>query len=311
MEHVWGWLIAFYLFLGGLGGSTMIIAYYYHKRRVKELAGLGSMIAVASVILGVLCLILDLEKPEKFYLVMLSPNINFSSWVLRGTLILSGFILFSLLFVAGYLKWFKWLPWTRSEAAMDLLGLLASAFGFLTTTYTGILIGSVKAVPFWNSPALPALFVASGIATGIATVLLVNVYYGLKASDDERPRFLHYCHQLSHWGAIIVGAELFILLVYFYLMSLGPVGARAGVETLLFGGAKRSFAAYLDLVIVGSALLALIAHIRAANKEAGKPLKVSTQCILPIVAATLIILGGIMLRHTILLGGVPVEFLPP
>ncbi len=309
VQHVWGWLIALYLFLGGMGGATMIVAhYFYASKREKSLAAPGALASLIMVVLGALFLILDLEKPEKFYLAVI--KFQTSSWVFRGTMILSGFIVFGALYTAGLLPWFEWVPWAKNEKAMDALGLIASAFGLLVTTYTGILLGVLKAVPFWHSPALPALFVASGLATGIAAMGVINAVQGLRRPVEERTRFVGYCTTLSKWAAIVVGAEMFILALYYYVNMFGPAEASLAVNMMLFGELRRSFLAYLDFVLLGAALLSMLYHVRKADLIAGRDQSVVKGCILPLSGAILIILGGLLLRRTILEAGVMTQFMP-
>ena len=49
-------------------------------------------------------------------------------------------------------------------------------------TYTGLLLASMQAVPFWHSAWLPLLFIASDISTGIGlgfiTYVVVSVATG-------------------------------------------------------------------------------------------------------------------------------------
>ena len=310
VQHVWGWLIAVYLFLGGMGGATMILSYYFYAmKKEKGVAKLGALTAVILVILGTLFLIADLEKPEMFYLAIL--GFQTSSWVFRGTIILSCFILFGLMFGVALMEQFKWLPWANNDKIMNVIGFVASLFGFMTMTYTGILLGVLKSVPFWNSPALPALFVFSALSTGFAMMIIINVVESRRVTGVERAKYLAYCTFLSNWGAIAVAVELFVLLIYYYTMSYGPIEARMAVEMMLFGPLSVSFYAYLDFVLLGAALLALIAHFRRTAKPEGLDHEMLIRtCILPLAAAFLILIGGLMLRHTVLEAGVMVEFLP-
>lgn len=305
VQHVWGWLIAIYLFLGGMGGATAVISYYFYAiRKDKEVAGLGALTAFVLVVLGVLCLIGDLEKPELFYLALLS--FQTSSWIFIGTVILSGMMLFTVFFAAPLLRPFQWVPWGRSEKALKALGFLSAAFGFLTITYTGILLSVLKAVPFWNSPALPLLFVLSALATGFALMVILNVVLSRRVTAMERAKFLSYCTWLSNWGAIAAAGEMFTLAVYYYTMSQGPLEARKSVEMMLFGPLSVSFYAYLGFVLLG----ALIAYFRKAfsPKESTRH-PIVRLCLLSIADSILIIMSGLLLRHIILEAGVMTEFL--
>ena len=49
----------------------------------------------------------------------------------------------------------------------QLLGWLCLLLGLGVVLYTGIFLGTMRARPFWNGPALPILFLLSGLSTGI------------------------------------------------------------------------------------------------------------------------------------------------
>ncbi len=196
VQQVWGPLIAAYLFLGGMGGASMLFAHYFHTYRKEEgVAAVSAVLSLVSVVIGVLFLIMDLEKPELFYLTITSFKVD--SWIFKGSVLIMLFIAFGLLYTAAFFKPFKWLPWAESESGMWLLGWIASILGLGVATYTGILLGVAKAVPFWHSPGLPALFVASALATGIALVAVVNIAEGLRVPEEERARYRDHCTKMA------------------------------------------------------------------------------------------------------------------
>jgi len=312
VQQAWGWLIALYLFLGGMGGATMIVAHYFYSvKKEKALAAPGSLAALIMVIVGTIFLILDLEKPELFYLAL--AGFQTSSWIFRGTLILSGFMLFAALYAAGLLPWFKWVPWHDDEKILSWLGLIASGFGLGVMTYTGVLLGVIKAIPFWNTPALPALFVASALSTGISAIQWINIAQGKKRPESERQRFRGYCTLLSKWDAIIVSTELFILVVYYYLMSSGPVEAATAVRITLFGDIRRAFMAYLNLALLGGVLMLFVYETKTWARpglEDGWKVSLEKSCFLPLLAALLIMIAGLILRVVILQAGVMAQLTP-
>ncbi len=310
VQHVWGPLIAAYLFLGGMGGASMLFAHYFNVYRKERGVARGSAaVSLISVILGVLFLIMDLEKPELFYLSVTS--LRTSSWIFRGSVLITLFIVFGLLYTAAFFKPFKWLPWAESETGMWVLGWIASILGLGVATYTGILLGVAKAIPFWHSPGLPALFVASALATGIALVAIVNIVEGLRVPEAERARYRDHCTKMAKWGAIATAIELSIVVVYYYIYSYGPNEAAMAVNMMLFGEVSRTFWAYLDLAIVGAAFLLLVFYLRTRYAKGGPIKNIAKSCVLPLLGSVLILVGGFLLRMTILEAGVMTVFLPP
>ncbi len=310
VQHVWGPLIATYLFLGGMGGAAMLFAHYFYLYRKEEgVAKISAVLSLISVIVGVLFLIADLEKPELFYLAIASFKTD--SWIFRGSALITLFIIFGIIYTAPFFRPFKWLPWSGNEGAMWLLGWISSILGLGVATYTGILLGVSKAIPFWHSPGLPALFVASALATGIALVSIVNIGVGLKASEQERTRYRDNCTKMAKWGAIATAVELSIVVVYYYIYSYGPNEAAYAVNMMLFREAAKTFWAYLDLIIVGAAFLLLVFYLRTKYAGEGVIESLSKSCILPLLGSILILVGGFLLRMTILEAGVMTAFLPP
>lgn len=76
-QHWWGDLIAIYLFLGGLGGMTMLVSYYHWLKGAPTRSvlseGIGGIIAV---LIGIGCLVLDLGHPERAYYILMVPGLN-------------------------------------------------------------------------------------------------------------------------------------------------------------------------------------------------------------------------------------------
>ncbi len=66
-QHVWGWQIATYLFLGGLGGATFAISAILHlfegcDRKMLSVAVLSS---IGFLVLGTVFLLADMLQPLK------------------------------------------------------------------------------------------------------------------------------------------------------------------------------------------------------------------------------------------------------
>ncbi|MDK2373263.1 MAG: polysulfide reductase NrfD [Candidatus Korarchaeota archaeon] len=314
VQYWWEWLIAAYLFLGGMGGGGMMVSYYFCCRKSEQkLAAISAITSLIIVIVGVFFLILDLEKPEKFYLVFMSPHLNTRSMIFVGSSILTAFIIFGLIYITSLeVKWpsllgriIPVLPWYGRGSVANLTGLLAAIAGFLTTFYTGVLIGILKSVPFWHTPALPLLFVASALSTGVVGILLVNDIYGFTRPKEERHRYEEYCSILGKWDAILISIELLIVFTYLFIFSYGPREAELSVQLLTAGELAPYFIGGVILMGLSIPLLLEYWHIMSENR--GR----RASCAIPMVAAILVIVGGLILRYVILQSGVMTIFLPP
>ncbi len=314
VQHWWEWLIAAYLFLGGMGGGGMMVSYYFCCRRdERKLAALSAVTSLVIVVVGVFFLILDLEKPEKFYLVLMSPHLNTRSMIFVGSSILTAFIVLGLIYITSLdVEWpsilgkiISILPWYGNSGVVSLTGLLAAIAGFLTTFYTGVLIGVLKSVPFWHTPALPLLFVASALSTGVVGILLLNDVYALMRPKEERHKYEEYCSILGKWDAILISIELLIVFTYLFIFSYGPREAELSVQLLTAGDMAPLFLG--GVVLMGLSVPLLLEYWHIMSESQGK----KATCALPMVAAVLVIVGGLILRYAILQSGVMTIFLPP
>ena len=78
-------------------------------------------------------------------------------------------------------RWPRLAPAARwAEAHARGLAFATMNWALLLAVYTGILLGAFAARPLWNSPLLGPLFLASGLSSGAAFILL----FGLR--DEER-----------------------------------------------------------------------------------------------------------------------------
>jgi len=283
----WGILIAFYLFTGGLGSMAFCVSFLYWLRGAKSgFVKAGSVVGIVTVLVGILALVLDLGHPERFYLVFLSPNLNVRSWIFIGSTFLSTFTLFAVLFVAPQLKWFGWLKFGKKT--LKTFGWIAFAFGIGVSAYTGILIGIVFNVPFWNAPALPIIFMISALSTGLAMLILV----GLALRDVEVHEITH---QLAKYDGFVMIFELIALAIYLLIRSYGPVGAIESVKTILTGYLAPYFVG--GVLLMGLAIPIMLVFGYEVRRE-------GRGCIcVTILSAVFVLIGGAMLRYVILKAG--------
>jgi polysulfide reductase chain C len=274
-KHNWGWPIPAYLFMGGLGGGMLSISsaadLFWDKGQVFAL---GSLFAVAIIALGSLLLLFDLGRPLQFWRVLSRQKavMTVGSWMLSASIV-SGLIYFSF--------------WPDSLAWKDMVGLryalawINLVLGLGVCIYTGVLLGSMKARPFWNTPALPVLFLVSGISTGIAgQSLLAGVWNPSGTGGPESIRAL-----LSFLDIGLIILELVIIFVYILLMrtSFGEDAGRIA-ETWLKG--KRKIAFWGGFIGAGQ-LLPVILYLTTGNGP-GQTLALAG-----------VLVGGLILRFLI------------
>jgi polysulfide reductase chain C len=275
VQTTWGHLVAWYLFLAGMGAGLYIIsvgAKIWRGSTAYEKA--GYYLSPALVILGSFLLLLDLGQPLRAALAILRPH---SSMISVGTLILSLFI------AVGLLQGYCLLRGRRLAAAWDWAGLLL-ALG--AATYTGLLLGVVKAIPFWNNPLLPVLFLVSAVSSGAGLLMLLPTR-GLLAGeggDALRPLLLRL-----DTGLIIAKAGLLATLIL--IAKTGGLAAAASATILLSGFFALPF---WGLVVGAGLVLPLALELRGQAHAPGGRL----------AAGLCLLAGALALRYSVVVAGV-------
>ena len=242
-EHKWGWPIASYLFLGGLGGGMIVLAGLADLVFDRgEAFSLGSLIAGIAIAVGSGLLIFELGRPSQFWRVLSRQKaiMTAGAWMLSFTIVTS-FAYFSF--------WPDFSPWRELVGLRHLFAGINIVLGLGVCIYTGILLGSLRARAFWNTPILPVLFLVSGLSTGAAAqALLAGAWpYRGSAADVEA---IHGA--LRSLDLTLIVFELMVLFLYVVMMRLaaGKVTARIAAKWL---AGEKSFAFWGGLVVLGLA----------------------------------------------------------
>lgn len=237
-------LTIMYLFLGGDGaGATLmltLISWLFSGgglRRMdaecvcfapiqgeRRLFGFGYATAAGLQLLGILCLLLDMGRPDKALTLFLNPHFSITAvgaYGLGAVIVLSAVLAVVWLHNSFVRRWLV--------RALGLCAMLAAA---VVMVYTALLLRAFAGVEFWDSPWLIALFFLSSASTGIAVVVAVSV--------AARVDML--------WSGLVrrlFAIDMFVILfealaVVAYLMTSWPVAA-GDVEALLTGGLAELF----------------------------------------------------------------------
>jgi formate-dependent nitrite reductase membrane component NrfD len=155
LQEDWNWLVAIYLFLGGVGaGAYTIAAINSFIGEGAELStAVGLWIGFPALLIGSLCLVADLGSPTRAVLAGMKPK---TSWIARGFWIISAFMILAFGHLVLYLT---------DGPAQGVVAVAGIVFAVGTMAYTGILLGASKGIPFWRSGVVPVVFVVSALVT--------------------------------------------------------------------------------------------------------------------------------------------------
>lgn len=322
MEPHWGWLIAIYLFLGGLGAGTFLIAAAFDltgKRYQVDFCVVtlvGAVVSGPAVAVGAALLILDLGAGlmEPWRILYLFSLRNFDSVMMWGVWILTLFIPVALLYgvleildaYPSLREWFKsrrWLRWLRFlhrvpvRPTKRVVILIGSVFAVATALYTGVLISAMgPAVPFWstsllpfvNVPMMPILFLVSAVSTGIGlTVDLV--------ATMSVPNVVHRLPAMTWIHLVFIGLETLLLgLLLITAFVNGGVAAQAAQDIVV---GPHSIVFWVLIVIPGF-VYPFIVHVYAMG-IGGHSVWTG------LLSGVGIVTAGLFLRYLILIAGLP------
>ena len=188
----WPWPIAVYLFLAGISGGAValaiIINLYKRTHADNPQMKAATMVGLATILLGMVCLVLDLTDPFNFWRILIFYNPTSVMSIGVAALLFYIPLLFVLtLLVFRDLPILKFLkPLTDFLAHFRVvLDWVVMILAVVICAYTGFLISALIRFPLINTAVLPALFVASGFSAGCAAIRLFAICFGAEREDSS------------------------------------------------------------------------------------------------------------------------------
>jgi hypothetical protein len=169
---LYGWMVALYVFVGGMAGAVQILVTVVDLLGTPESGGVvlaGRVLALAGAIFGGILLIIELHTRQRFFnmLRIFRPTSPMSI----GSYVLMSF---------GF--------WSLASLIVELLGLrvltlifacLAAVAGWFMTIYTASLLAATS-TPLWAAAprSLAVRFAGSAFASGAAVLCIIAVALG-------------------------------------------------------------------------------------------------------------------------------------
>jgi polysulfide reductase chain C len=297
-QEEWNGIIAIYLYLAGMGAGSFIIGALLHWLGTSfnppvirpfylfgypmDLTKVPIFWGPVMVAIGAPFLILDLGIKRRFMYACLNPR---TSWVARGFLILSTFILFGLVLLAKSILPFEWL---HADSSLWLIPeVIAFVFAFGTAIYTGILLKATRSVPLWNTYLLPLLFLVSALSTGSMAIILSTLGTGLFSHDTGALKVLTGAEQ------ILVLIEGIILFLYLSRSYRTTEQGKDSVRLLLSGEKRLIF--WGGIVLLGFIFPIILENLASFFHG---------NVTLLFVAGLVLLCGGFFLRLGVLSAGI-------
>lgn len=224
--------------------------------------------------------LLYLGHPLRFWRMVFSSGWK-TSWISRGLMFVTLFLGLGLI----HMILFQW--------ASPTLGLLIAAdiFALLTIIYVGFVMAYVNAIPLWNTPLLPVLYLILGIWGGLGVTLLSLLATGTTAAVAT----------VEEWARIFLIAFIFIVFVYLFSIRYQGATGKASVRMMVVGKWAPLF--WIGTVVLGTAFPVAVA---LGTLAAG----LSIPVVLIYTLITFELVGDLALRYCILRSGLYVPPIP-
>lgn len=278
-----------YLFAAGAGAGLYVVQACVDPRNdlrthgprdAQLLARKLIILAPVLVCVGSLFLVLDLTRPDRFFLVFRNPDTSLISF---GACLIVLFVALSA--VENGL-------WSSSGHAVARVSFAIRIGAFLAAVgimlYTGFFLMSMRAVPFWSSVFVVLLFTASSLSSGLALLMLL---YSVSFRRSHMPPFMR---RASLADTVLLATELVLLVVFAAVQLRGAPASAEACWRLLTGDVAWAF----WIMLVGVGLVVPLAIDIAKGRD---PLPVAFA-----LKSVTVLVGCFFLRYCIMEAGVRV-----
>ena len=270
-HHIpWSSAYSIYFFVIGISAALFFFSTLsWFSEAFLPIRGRAFTLSFVLLVIGGLLLIGDLSQPFRFLNILNPAYLNFASPLAWGGLNLISFGLVSVLY---------FLAVAAESPTAKAIGVAGSLLALGLPVYTGFDLTVHQNRPVWNTPLMPVLFVAMSLVSGAAVATFL-------AKGDER--LLGWLRAIMLWSGGAVGVMLVSLLG---TTAYGGVGQELTFMLLTSGGLGAIF---LGLGIALGLAVPIVLLLVPFGRSAGGMM----------AASLLLLVGGMALRYSILIGG--------
>ena len=172
----WGVYIANFTFLVGVAAAAVMMVvpvYIYDNEELHDLVIFGELLAVASIIMCLAFVTVDLGRPDRFWhLIPGLGQFNFPASMLSwDVIVLNGYLLLNV-HICGYLLYCRYLNKRPGKWFYIPFVFIAIIWGVSIHTVTAFLYVGLGGRPFWNQAIIGPRFLASAFTAGPAIIIL-------------------------------------------------------------------------------------------------------------------------------------------
>lgn len=297
-QEQWNWIVAVYLFLGGMGAMVMAVATIVHRVRAfgqdnTRLMIWGNLSGFVMLAVGSAMLFYHLLDHLAVWRVLLGVFTKPDAWIAWGTWSIIFGMIWGLVYTLPHvptpkflawcqlLRFFKWFG-TKFAGPMAWGTVFMSVF---TAVYTGMLLQSFPAVELWHNPGIPVLFTVSAVSTALATLLIIQ--YVVVRDNDMALR--HRFEVIDTW---LIAVEILVVFGFFFYLLNGTENGQVSHNLLWQDPVWLWGFVVLGLIVPFLINLGLVTR------------KLPSNAAFVVLSAVLVLVGGYILRHYMLLAGI-------
>ena len=213
----WGFYIGNFTFLVGVAAAAVLLvipAYVYDWKPIKEVALFGELLAVASIVMCLLFVMVDMGRPDRFWHIL--PFIGHmhlpSSIMAWDSLVLNIYLAINLA-VASYLVYCGYHGTHYNKKIVVPLVIFSIPMAVSIHTVTAFLYNGMASRPYWNSAILAPRFIASAFCSGPALLLILFQILRKVSAFEIKDEAIHKVAELMAYAMgfnlFLFGAEVF------------------------------------------------------------------------------------------------------
>jgi Ni/Fe-hydrogenase subunit HybB-like protein len=273
----WGSQIVMAVYYIGLSAGSLVISGLYGvfgKLEYKPFARLAVYLAMLFLIAGLLCILTDQGRMDR---VFVQPFVHFNlrSMFSINPILYNGHILICIVYL--------WALFNEKKRLTKVVATLAFGWAFCVHSGTGAIFGYGARV-LYESPLLPASFVAAAMASGTALmiIMIVSVF---------RLTHRHVDDELIVWLGRFLAITVLVVVYFLTVENIYRayvIALRPAAMYFLFGGG-HSLLFWIGLMLIGM----FIPMIILFNHRTGKSVKYI------VFASSLVIFGVLCERYVI------------
>ncbi len=230
----WGLYIITFAFLVGMSAGGLIVsasAYIFRIEKLKSLAPVGVVAAVASVLGAMAMIIPDMGHPERLLNILV--GMRFTSPILWDLVVITVYLLIGL-FEIWVLFFRKAGSNQARERVLEKAAWVAFPVAILVHSVTAWIFGLQVGRPFWNSALMAPIFLSSAVVSGLGLILVIGFVgrnKNIPGLDAENRA------ALAKMLAAFIALDLFLLFCDLFTPLYAGGTAEAASARVLVSGA--------------------------------------------------------------------------